>query len=64
MKMRKFTLAATLMAVLAFNGLAFANDGDVGTQAIDYTLPVLNGGEYTLSEQIGQVVIMFVVGYA
>ncbi len=64
MKMRKLTLATALLATLAFSGAALAANGDVGTPAIDYTLTVLDGGTYTLSEQTGQVSIMFVIGYA
>ncbi len=64
MKMRKFLMAVSLLGMLLFSGATLAADGDVGTSAIDYTLPVLDGGTYTLSDQIGQVVIMFVVGYA
>lgn len=56
-----FSLALLMLASLA--GSAFGAAGDVGTPAADYTLDVLGGGTYTLSEQTGQVVMMFVVGF-
>ncbi len=64
MNMHKLTLATALLATLAFSGAALADNGDLGTPAIDYSLSVLDGGTYTLSEQTGQVSIMFVIGYA
>ncbi|MCP4290244.1 MAG: hypothetical protein GY780_00240 [bacterium] len=64
MKLKTLTAYLALVALLATGGNALAASGDVGTPAPDFTLPVLNGDTYTLSNQIGQVAIMFVVGYA
>jgi len=55
-------LTTLLMAtLLTCNALAAA--GEVGTPASDYSLELLEGGTYTLSEQTGQVVMMFVIGF-
>jgi len=53
---------ALLMLVL-LAGSAFASAGEVGTPASDFTLDVLGGGTYTLSDQVGQVLMMFVMGF-
>jgi hypothetical protein len=55
-------LTIMLMATL-LTGSALAAAGEVGTPAGDYSLEMLEGGTYTLSEQSGQVVMMFVIGF-
>ncbi len=59
----KTGLLPAMLIVAFLAGNAFAGPGDVGTIATDYTLDVYGGGTYTLSEQTGQVVMMFVVGF-
>ena len=60
---RNNTLLSALLMVTMLAGNALAASGDVGTPAPDYSLDTFGGGFYTLSEQSGQVVIMFVIGF-
>lgn len=60
----KISLPVALMILASMVGNVFAAAGEVGTPAADYTLDVLNGGTYTLSEQSGKVVLMFVIGFS
>jgi len=60
---KKTGLLLVLGLLVSLTGNAFAAAGDVGTPAADYTLDVFGGGTYTLSEQAGQVVMMFVIGF-
>ncbi len=60
---RNNTLMLALMMATMLAGSAQAASGDVGTPALDYSLETFGGGNYTLSEQSGQVVIMFVIGF-
>ncbi len=63
LKKRKFSLPLAILMLTALAGSAFGAAGEVGTPASDYTLDVFGGGTYTLSDQAGQVAIMFVVGF-
>jgi len=61
---RKISLALAFLSLFALAGNAMADPGDVGTPAIDFDLPILGGGNYILSHQLGQVVMVFTVGYS
>ncbi len=63
LKKSKISLPLALLMLASLAGNAFAVAGEVGSPATDYTLDVLGGGTYTLSEQHGQVVMMFVIGF-
>lgn len=57
-------LARSTLAVLALSAAAaLAAPGDVGTPAADFDLAELGGGTHTLSEHLGQVVFLAVIGY-
>lgn len=55
----------TLFGIIAFSLLAAVNSSgqNTGETAPDFTLSLLGGGDFTLSEQAGKVVVIFFMGY-
>lgn len=64
--MRKFllrVLAPSIIMLVLVPSLALAAGGQVGTRAPEFTLDAHGGGSQSLSQYLGQVVVLFVMGY-
>jgi len=62
--MNKFRCYLALQAViLILAGQAFGAPGDVNTPAADFTLNALGGGTETLSDHLGEVLLLNMFGY-
>lgn len=59
-KCTRFLAVQAVIMLLA--GQAFAA-GEVGTAAFDFTLSALDGGTETLSDHLGEVVLLDMLGY-
>ena len=55
-------LALSIVMLLMVPGLALAS-GEVGTLAPEFNLTAQGGGNYSLSQYQGQVVVLFIIGY-
>jgi len=65
---QRHPLAAALLALLLTTLIVLAAGpaqaaGQVGEPAADFTLQDSQGGWHTLSDQVGTVVVLFMVGY-
>lgn len=55
-------MALSIVMLLMIPGLVFAS-GEVGTPAPDFDLMAHGGGSHNLSQYLGQVLALFIIGY-
>ncbi len=62
LRWQKYALVLALSLVLAIPAVAAAN-GEVGTSAPDFSLMDINDDTHTMSGHLGEVVVLFFMGW-